>query len=125
MKKLKNWDKKNWLSSDKYISSLGHFLKKQTNFNKETKVLDIGCGRGKIISKLSQKYQMNNLPVGVDIVKHKDSAKNIKFIQINALKYLCKTKKKFDIILFKQSIHFFKILKKKSYFKRKNYYFCS
>ena len=94
MKKLKNWDKKNWLSSDKYISSLSHFLKKQTNFNKETKVLDIGCGRGKIISKLSQKYQMNNLPVGVDIVKHKDSAKNIKFIQINALKYLCKTKKK-------------------------------
>jgi ubiquinone/menaquinone biosynthesis C-methylase UbiE len=107
MKNLENWDKKNWLSSDAYISSLNHFLKKQINFNKETKILDIGCGRGKIISTLSKKHQMNNLPLGIDIVKHKDNAKRIRFIKINALKYLGKTKEKFDIILFKQSIHFF------------------
>jgi ubiquinone/menaquinone biosynthesis C-methylase UbiE len=85
MKNLENWDKKNWLSSDAYISSLNHFLKKQINFNKETKILDIGCGRGKIISTLSKKHQMNNLPLGIDIVKHKDNAKRIRFIKINAL----------------------------------------
>ena len=110
MKNLKNWDKKNWLSSNAYISSLRHFLKKQINFNKKTKILDIGCGRGKIISNLSKKYHMSNLPLGIDIVKHKDTAKGIRFIKTNALKYLKKTKEKFDVILFKQSIHFFNYL---------------
>tara|TARA_B100000767_G_C19707717_1_gene511310 strand:+ start:186 stop:899 length:714 start_codon:yes stop_codon:yes gene_type:complete len=109
MKNLKNWDKKNWLSSDEYILSLTHFLKKKINFNKEVKILDIGCGRGKIISSLSKKYRMNNFPLGIDVIKHKDTEKRIRFLKINALKYLRKTKEKFDIILFKQSIHFFKL----------------
>ena len=117
MKNLENWDKKNWLSSDSYISSLNYFLKKQINFNKETKILDIGCGRGKIISSLSKKYQMNNLPLGIDIVKHKDIANRIRFIKISALKYLEKTKEKFDVILFKQSIHFFNFLEIKKILK--------
>ena len=107
MRILKNWDKKNWLSSETYILRLNHFLKKQINFNKEIKILDIGCGRGKIISSLSKKYQMNNLPLGIDVVKHKDIANRIRFIKTNALKYLGKTKEKFDVILFKQSVHFF------------------
>ena len=108
MKKLKNWDNNNWLSSDKYIFSLTHFLRKKINFSKKTKILDVGCGRGKIIFTLSRRYQMTNLPLGIDIVKHKDIKKQIRFIKINALKYLNETKEKFDIILFKQSIHFFK-----------------
>tara|TARA_B110000967_G_scaffold178565_1_gene193462 strand:- start:260 stop:973 length:714 start_codon:yes stop_codon:yes gene_type:complete len=122
MKNLKNWDKKNWLSSDAYISRLNHFLKKKISFNKEIKILDIGCGRGKIISRLSKQYQMNNLPLGIDVVKHKDTAKRIRFVQVNALKYLSKTKEKFDVILFKQSIHFFKLLeiKKILRFSKKN-----
>ncbi len=60
---------------------------------------------------------MNNLPVGVDIIKHKDVAKRIKFIKINALKYLEKTSEKFDVILVKQSIHFFKSLEIKKILK--------
>ena len=108
MKNLKNWDKKNWLSSEEYISSLIHFLKKKIDLTKEVKILDIGCGRGMIISTLSKKYLMNNLPIGIDIIKHKDTASRIRFIKINALNYLSKTKEKFDVILFKQSIHFFK-----------------
>jgi len=107
MRNLKNWDKKNWLSSNAYISSLSHFLKKQIHFNKETKILDIGCGRGKIVSRLSKQYRMNNLPLGIDVVKHKDVANRIRFIRTNALKYLGKTKEKFDVILLKQSIHLF------------------
>jgi len=108
MKNLKNWDKKNWLSSYEYISSLTHFLENKINFNKEIRILDIGCGSGKIISTFSKKYEIKNLPIGIDVVKQKDTAKKIKFIKINALKYLVNTKKKFDIIIFKQSIHFFK-----------------
>ena len=109
MKNLKNWDKKNWLSSDEYILSFTHFLKKKINFNQEVKILDIGCGRGKIISSLSKKYRINNFPLGIDVIKHKDTEKRIRFLKINALKYLRKTKERFDVILFKQSIHFFKL----------------
>ena len=108
MKDLKNWDKKTWLSSPKYISSIINFLEKKIKFDKEIKILDIGCGRGKIISTFSKKYKMSNLPLGIDIVDHKNTARKIKFIKINAIKYLSKTKEKFDLILFKQSIHFFK-----------------
>ena len=107
MKNLKNWDKKNWLSSSKYVLSVVNFLEKKIKFNKEIKILDIGCGRGKIISTFSRKYQMINLPLGIDIVGHKDVAAKIRFTKANALKYLSKTKEKFDLILFKQSIHFF------------------
>jgi ubiquinone/menaquinone biosynthesis C-methylase UbiE len=109
MKNLKNWDNKTWLSSVKYTLCIIQFLEKKIKFNKGIKILDIGCGRGKIISALSKKYQMDNLPLGIDIVGHKDIAKKIKFIKVNALKYLSKTNKKFDLILFKQSIHFFKL----------------
>ena len=108
MKDLKNWDKKTWLSSPKYISSIINFLEKRIKFDKEIKILDIGCGRGRIISTFSKKYKMSNLPLGIDIVDHKNAARKIKFIKINAIKYLSKTKEKFDLILFKQSIHFFK-----------------
>ena len=108
MKDLKNWDKKTWLSSSKYISSIINFLEKRIKFDKEIKILDIGCGRGRIISTFSKKYKMSNLPLGIDIVDHKNTARKIKFIKINAIKYLSKTKEKFDLILFKQSIHFFK-----------------
>ena len=109
MKYLKNWDKKNWLSSDEYVLSIINFLEKRIKFTKEMKILDIGCGRGKIISTFAKKYQMNTLPLGLDIVGHDEVEKNIRFVKINALKYLSKTKKKFDLILFKQSIHFFKL----------------
>ena len=109
MKNLKNWDKKTWLSSSKYNLSIINFLEKRIKFTKEMKILDIGCGRGKIISTFSKKYQMNTLPLGLDIVGHDEVEKNIRFAKINALEYLSKTKKKFDLILFKQSIHFFKL----------------
>ena len=108
IKNLKNWDKKTWLSSSKYTSSIINFLEKRIKFDKEIKILDIGCGRGKIISAFSEKYKMTNLPLGIDIVAHKNVTRKIKFAKINALKYLDKTKEKFDLILFKQSIHFFK-----------------
>ena len=101
MKNLKNWDKKTWLSSSGYTSSIISFLEKKIKFNKEIKILDVGCGRAKIISTFSEKYQMSNLPVGIDVVDHKNTARKIKFIKINALKYLIKTKK--NLILFYSS----------------------
>ena len=106
MKKLKNWDNKTWLSSKSYISQFNKFLKTKFNFNKNSKVLDIGCGRANIISALQKKYKFENRPIGIDVVVNKDIKKNILFKKIDALKYL-KKKEKYDLILIKQTIHFF------------------
>ena len=106
---LKNWDNKTWLSSPSYIRSFNNFLLKQIKLNKNSQILDIGCGRGKILGSLSSKLSLKTKPIGLDIVKHKDRDKRIIFKKIDALRFLKKNKKKFDLILFKQTIHLFKI----------------
>ena len=106
MKKLKNWDNKTWLSSKSYISQFNKFLKTKINFNKNSRILDIGCGRANIISALQKKYKFKDKPIGIDVVANKDVKKNILFKRIDALKYL-KKPKKYDLILIKQTVHFF------------------
>ena len=109
MLSIKNWDNKTWISSIKYISSFNVFLLKQKKLNKESKILDIGCGRGKIIGSLSTKLKLRNKPIGLDIENHKDKDKRIIFKKISAIKYLENNKKKFNLILIKQTIHFFNL----------------
>ena len=109
MLSIKNWDNKTWISSTKYIKSFNNFLLKQKKLNKESKILDIGCGRGKIIGFLSTKLRLKNKPIGLDIENHKDKDKRIIFKKISAIKYLENNKKKFDLILIKQTIHFFNL----------------
>jgi len=106
MKTLKNWDNKTWLSSDKYIFAFHNFLKTKVRFNKNLKILDIGCGRANIISFLQKKYRFKNKAIGIDIIKNKNIKRNIIFKRLDAIKFL-KKKKKFDLIIIKQSIHFF------------------
>ena len=106
---LKNWDNKTWLSSTSYIRSFNNFLLKQIKLNKNSQILDIGCGRGKILGSLSSKLSLKRKPIGLDIVKHKDRDKRIIFKKIDALRFIKKNKKKFDLILLKQTIHLFKI----------------
>jgi len=108
MQGIKNWDNKTWISSIKYIKSFNNFLLKQKNLNKNSKILDIGCGRGKIVGKLSSKIRLINKPIGIDIETHEDVDKRIIFKKINAIKYLKENKENFDLILIKQTIHFFK-----------------
>ena len=107
MKQLKNWDNKTWLSSNKYILSFYKFLKTKIKINKKTTILDIGCGRANIISFLQKNIRFQDKPIGIDIVKSKDTKKNIIFKKIDAIKYLKKKDQKFDLILIKQTIHFF------------------
>ena len=106
MKKLKNWDNKTWLSSKSYISQFHKFLKRKINFNKNLKILDIGCGRANIISYLQKKYKFKNKAIGIDIIKNNDVKKNILFKKTDAIKYL-RNSEKFDLIIIKQTIHFF------------------
>ena len=106
MRPLKNWDNKTWLSSEKYISNFHKFLKTKTLLNKNTKILDIGCGRANIISFLQKKYRFKNMAIGVDILRNKNIKKNILFKKSNAINFL-RERRKFDLILIKQTIHFF------------------
>ena len=107
MLSIKNWDNKTWISSTKYIKSFNNFLLKQKKLNKQSKILDIGCGRGKIIGSLSTKLKLKNKPIGLDVENHKDKDKRIIFKKISVIKYLENNNKKFDLILIKQTIHLF------------------
>jgi cyclopropane fatty-acyl-phospholipid synthase-like methyltransferase len=109
MKQLKNWDSNTWLSTSQYINKFINFLIKVSPLSKNTAILDIGCGRGTIIAKLADKFAFIQRPIGIDIVKHKHQSNKIKLIKANALKYLRSSKQKFDLILIKQSIHFFNL----------------
>jgi len=106
---LKNWDNKTWLSSKDYIKSFNSFLLKQIKLNKNSQILDIGCGRGKILGSLSSRLRLKSKPIGVDIEQHNDRDKRIIFKKINAIKYLKKNRNRFDLILIKQTIHFLKL----------------
>ena len=105
---IKNWDNKTWLSSQNYINSFNNFLIKNVKINSNFKILDVGCGRGKILGSLSSKLKLKEKPLGIDVVDHKDKDKRINFRKINALNLSLKRGIKFDLILIKQTIHLMK-----------------
>ena len=105
---IKNWDDKTWLSSQKYINSFNKFLIKNINLNHDSKILDIGCSRGKILGNLSSKLRLRSKPVGIDITSHKNKDKRIIFKKIDGLNFLINNKNNFDLILIKQTIHLLK-----------------
>ena len=102
---IKNWDKSNWLSSKNYIQEFNRFLLKLNRLDSKSNILDVGCGRGKILGLLSSKLKLINKPVGIDLINHRDKDKRINFKKIDALSFFYKNKKKFDLILIKQTIH--------------------
>ena len=109
MDSLKNWDNKTWLSSKKYIYAFNSFILKQKKLKKNSRILDIGCGRGKIITNIFERLKLVNKPIGLDIENHKDKSKKIVFKKIDGLSFISKTKITYDLILIKQTIHLLKI----------------
>ena len=118
---IKNWDNKTWLSSQKYINSFNRFLIKNFNLNSNSKILDIGCGRGKILGALNSKLKFKIKPLGIDIIEHRNRDKRINFKRIDALNYSSTDNQKFDLILIKQTIHLMKLneIKKMLYLLKK------
>ena len=106
---LKNWDNKTWLSSSSYIKFFNNFLIKQSKLTKTSKIIDVGCGRGKILGYLVNKLKLQTKPLGIDLEKHKNKDKRINFKKIDAIKFFKNTNETFDLILIKQTIHFLKI----------------
>jgi len=119
---IKNWDNKNWLSSNNYIKSFNNFLIKNIKLNSNSKILDIGCGRGKIIGSLSSKLKLKNKPLGIDVINHKDKDNRINFKKIDAKNFFSKNKNQFDLILIKQTIHILDLnaIKKLLFLSKKN-----
>ena len=107
MKSLKNWDNNTWLSSSAYINSFNTFLLKKKKLNKNSQILDIGCGRGKIFGTLSRKIKLINKPIGIDPVIHNDVDKSIDFRSEDVFKFFKSSQNKFDLIMIKQTLHFF------------------
>jgi len=107
MIQLKNWDNKTWLSSASYLNAFNSFLLKKKKLNKNSKILDIGCGRGKVIGSLSRKFKLSNKPIGIDPIVHKDVDKSIDFRNQDIFKFFKVNNQKFDLILIKQTLHFF------------------
>ena len=107
MKQLKNWDNKTWLSSSLYINSFNLFLLKKKKLNKNSQILDIGCGRGKIFGLLSRKLKLINKPIGIDPVAHKDVDRSIDFKNEDVFEFFKTNQIKFDLIMIKQTLHFF------------------
>ena len=114
---IKNWDNQTWLSSKNYINSFNKFLIKNTNINSNFKILDIGCGRGKILGSLKSRLKLKYKPLGIDIVNHKDRDKRIKFKKANILNLSLRKSQKFDLIMIKQTIHLIKLSKVKKLLK--------
>ena len=114
MSYLKNWDKNNWLSSRNYIKNFNKFILNLKSLNKSSRILDIGCGRGKIIGDLKSRLKLKFNPLGIDIVDHKDKDKRINFLKINAKSFFLKNKDFFDLIIIKQTIHLIEQKKIKS-----------
>ncbi len=106
---IKNWDKQNWLSSKHYIQNFNNFLIKIIKLDSGSKILDIGCGRGKILGSLNSNLKLRIKPIGIDLVSHKDRDKRIDFKKTDALSFFSNNKKKFDLILIKQTIHLLKM----------------
>ena len=105
---IKNWDNKTWLSSNDYIKKFNSFLVKNIKLDSNSEILDIGCGRGKILGSLSSKLKLKNKPLGIDLINHKDKDKRIKFKKTDAVSFFYNNKNKFDLILVKQTIHLLK-----------------
>ena len=88
------------------------FLKKK-KLNKNSRILDIGCSRGKIFGSMSRKLKLDNKPIGVDPVPHKDIDKSINFRNEDIFKFFKNNQNKFDLIMIKQTLHFFNKDKRK------------
>ena len=119
---IKNWDNKTWLSSNDYIKSFNKFLFKNIKLNANSEILDIGCGRGKILGAIKSDLKLKNKPTGIDIINHKDKDKRINFKKSDATSFFLSSKKKFDLILIKQTIHLltFKKIKRLLFLCKKN-----
>ena len=94
---------------------------KKYNLNKDSKILDIGCGKGFLVHELTRLLKSNNV-FGIDISRYAlnkspaEIRKNLKFS--DARKKLNYKKKEFDLILSINLIHNFNIYEIFSFLKR-------
>jgi len=113
-----NWDKESWLSSNKYFDKLNDSLIKILELNSQSKILDVGCGRGYLLKNLSSKILFDQHLTGVEPVYHKHEEYNkIKIFNSNIQDFLKHNKNKYDFIIFKQVLHLIPLIERNKLYK--------
>ena len=101
-----NWDKSSWLSSNEYFDELTNFLIRNVKIETDSRILDIGCGRGHLLINLTKKMLFKNMLVGVEPVNHNfNENKKIKIIQSDLNCFLDNNHEKYNFIILKQVLH--------------------
>lgn len=103
-----NWDKETWISSPQYIQYSAELLSEHLPITSESRVLDIGCGRGAIAAKIATLNGLKHPVEGIDLVGtfQETQYSNVLFQQVNALDYLRKqATDAYEGIILKQVFH--------------------
>jgi ubiquinone/menaquinone biosynthesis C-methylase UbiE len=103
---------KRWAGTKKGPFQSTKELLKLTKLEKDSKILDLGCGTGAIVNDLSSQIGSNGLVVGVDssitaikIAKKQNSKKNVTFVNSDAETF--HFKEKFDLVTCQYALFFF------------------
>jgi len=104
-----DWDNNSWISSSDYIDYTAKFLIDGLGIHSQSRLLDIGCGRGNISVTLAEQA---NLSFPLDAVDISDSileapeTDKVNFHQIDVLRFLNdKDEQHYDGVIMKQVFH--------------------
>ncbi len=104
-----NWDNDTWISSDEYVDYTAKFLLDELNIHSASRLLDVGCGRGKICAAVADQA---GLSVPMDAVDISDSildapeTDRVNFHQVDVLKFLNNNReKRYGGVIMKQMFH--------------------
>jgi len=104
-----NWDDESWISSDDYIDYTVRLLIEELSVHSESRLLDVGCGRGKISAALALQTDLS-LPIDAidvsDSILEAPTTDKVNFLQTDVLTFLRSKKDRlYDGVIMKQMFH--------------------
>ncbi|MCB0322849.1 MAG: class I SAM-dependent methyltransferase [Bdellovibrionales bacterium] len=104
-----NWDRDSWISWPEYVEKVASYICSLLELTSDSRILDLGCGRGRITSTIARQLNVATPVEGIDpasIIAHAVDSAQVSFKQIDALTYLSVVDaSSYDAIIFKQTYH--------------------